>query len=579
MKQFVIIIHLLIISIAMICAQQVTRNEAVTAAINNLKYYYQNQNISSIDSVYSYCRNGRTLIYEVHFDTGEIVLLSGHKDCQPILGCVFPDDESEVSTHQKTQTLLSLGDDCPDGLKIFIEEYIQQIENCFTHSMTYSFASEWEDLQRYDENKARNIIIITPLTTTKWGQRESNDATNYAPIAYNYYSPSGQNCSSQCDAGCGPVALAQILRYWQSPNQVPNICHSYQWNYMPDELFYNGGNNQNYILQRDAIAQLIRDCGDAMNATYCNTNCATSAYTNMVPSALKKFRFNEAYMSTEAAAGNHATWVNMLVQELVNSRPVFYAAYDYSVTPHRGHGFVCDGYYKDVNNHDYFNFNWGWNGDYNSGYFTLPYLNPGTHNYPDAHEAIFNIQPSNCWENIIFSCDKYFIHQNQTFNAENTIQNNYHVFAVLQDSHVTLKAGDEIILTDGFRVGNGGIFVAKIEACEPDDGDGMPNLEDGIGERALRGDGACPTATTNDGTLRLHPNPTGGILTVESASPIRTLTVYDLAGRVMMTVDGGTVETCHGASLQVDVSSLPNGIYLLRAVTDNGVETGRFVKN
>ena len=179
----------------------------------------------------------------------------------------------------------------------------------------------------------------------------------------------------------------------------------------------------------------------------------------------------------------------------------------------------------------------------------------------------------------MFGCDKYFVHKNASYHAENTIQNNYHVFAVLQDSHVTLKAGDEIILTDGFRVGNGGVFVAKIEACEPDDGNGMPNLEDGIGERALRGDGACPTTTTNDGTLRLHPNPTGGTLTVETTNPIREITVYDLAGRVMMTAEGGTVETCHGASLQVDVSSLPNGIYLLRAVTDNGVETGRFVKN
>ncbi len=77
----------------------------------------------------------------------------------------------------------------------------------------------------------------------------------------------------------------------------------------------------------------------------------------------------------------------------------------------------------------------------------------------------------------------------------------------------------------------------------------------------------------------IYPNPTTHTLTVETASPIREITVYDLAGRVMMTAEGGTVETCHGASLQVDVSSLPNGIYLLRAVTDNGVETGRFVKN
>ena len=95
---------------------------------------------------------------------------------------------------------------------------------------------------------------------------------------------------------------------------------------------------------------------------------------------------------------------------------------------------------------------------------------------------------------------------------------------------------------------------------------------DGIGERALLGDGACPTAATNDGTLRLHPNPTGGTLTVESTSPIREITVYDLSGRVMMTANGGD------AISVMDVSSLQGGIYLLRVVTDNGVETGRFAK-
>ena len=99
---------------------------------------------------------------------------------------------------------------------------------------------------------------------------------------------------------------------------------------------------------------------------------------------------------------------------------------------------------------------------------------------------------------------------------------------------------------------------------------------DGIGERALRGDGACPIAATDDG-LRLHPNPTTHTLTVETTNPIREITVYDLAGRVMMTAEGGANN--HSTLRIMDVSSLPNGIYLLRAVTDNGVETGRFVKN
>ena len=112
-------------------------------------------------------------------------------------------------------------------------------------------------------------------------------------------------------------------------------------------------------------------------------------------------------------------------------------------------------------------------------------------------------------------------------------------------------------------------------------GDDMAlNLGD-IGERSLGRDAQDrrTRCVPTDNGLVIYPNPAGGTLTVESASPIRQITVYDLSGRVMMTVNGGIVETCHGASLQMDVSSLQGGIYLLRVLTEKGVETGRFVKN
>ena len=109
---------------------------------------------------------------------------------------------------------------------------------------------------------------------------------------------------------------------------------------------------------------------------------------------------------------------------------------------------------------------------------------------------------------------------------------------------------------------------------------------DGIGERNLGGRMVhrASTITVADG-LVIYPNPTGGILTLDSSSPIREITVYDLSGRVMMTVGCGVavVETCCSASLQqqyaLNVSSLHSGIYLLKAVTDSGVQTARFVKN
>ena len=101
----------------------------------------------------------------------------------------------------------------------------------------------------------------------------------------------------------------------------------------------------------------------------------------------------------------------------------------------------------------------------------------------------------------------------------------------------------------------------------------LPELSDGaIGERNARRDGARPVSTTT-GNLTLHPNPAHTILTVESDSPVREITIYDLTGKTMMTVGN-----CPSPAT-VNVVSLPRGIYLLRAVTEEGAQTARFVKN
>ena len=169
----------------------------------------------------------------------------------------------------------------------------------------------------------------------------------------------------------------------------------------------------------------------------------------------------------------------------------------------------------------------------------------------------------------------YYSGEYTEYHIASTISHDYN-FVIDNGASIHLTAGEEIVLTDGFYAASGADFVAKIEACEPDDGDGMPNLT-GIGERNLSGghaqDGRTRCVPTDNG-LVIYPNPAGGTLTVESASPIREITVYDLSGRVMATMVGtGT------ARHTVNVSSLHSGIYILKALTDSGVETGRFVKN
>ena len=92
-------------------------------------------------------------------------------------------------------------------------------------------------------------------------------------------------------------------------------------------------------------------------------------------------------------------------------------------------------------------------------------------------------------------------------------------------------------------------------------------------ERGHRGGVSGNVSTPTADGLRLHPNPAHTTLTVESDSPVREITIYDLTGKTMMTVGN-----CPSPAT-VNVVSLPRGIYLLRAVTEEGVKTARFVKN
>ena len=102
--------------------------------------------------------------------------------------------------------------------------------------------------------------------------------------------------------------------------------------------------------------------------------------------------------------------------------------------------------------------------------------------------------------------------------------------------------------------------------------DGMEGRS--LGGRTQNGRTRC-VPTTADGEITLYPNPAHNTLTVESASPIREITVYDTFGHAV------NVETFHETSLQqtLNTSSLPIGIYIVKAVTANGTTTAKFVKN
>lgn len=559
---------------------QISRAEAVKASVNTLKRNNPDKaalSEASVDSVFKMVRNGNTLLYEVSFASGERVLLSGHRGCQPVLG-FFDSDTTSLPPY----SILSDNEEIPAGLKAMVCEYADQIDYCFHNAISSRYGRQWDSLQRdYDGGKAATTVIIIPLLTTKWGQQHSNDVTNPDTYAYNArLDPNPIPGCLRCLAGCGAVAMAQIVKYWESPTPVPFNCTHYSWVNMPDELIKN--DNPNYVTQRDAISTLIKNCGIISNTNYCsgfnNDPCASSNNIYNSKNGFHKYGFTDAEIATRG--NDNAAWSNTVFQELFNNRPVYYTAYQ-TASWGGGHAFICDGYYKDALNNEYFYFNWGWNGNYNFYPLTLSNLAPPGYSFNYHHQAIINIYPTNCFQNIIMECDNDFAHTAiKTFSAVNDFQNDNHLYRIRSGAKVHLYAGHEILLTNGFFAEDGSEFCASIAPCGVTLGFTPDNLT-GTGTDTLPADSLSvpkfllqPASFADDATLKVYPNPTDNLLNVElSGAEIKSVGLYDLQGRVVT----GVCDTPLQGTVTINVRNVPASIYLLRVTDTKGRSYARKV--
>lgn len=73
--------------------------------------------------------------------------------------------------------------------------------------------------------------------------------------------------------------------------------------------------------------------------------------------------------------------------------------------------------------------------------------------------------------------------------------------------------------------------------------------------------------------LRVFPNPVQDVVTVSADSPVTAVTIIDMLGRVVMTLPG-----TEDGLLQIDMSSVASGSYLLRCETQSGARQSMVIK-
>jgi hypothetical protein len=320
-------------------------------------------------------------IFNVNQNDG-FVIIAADNDVSPVLGYITSGNYT--------------GRNVPPPFRKLLELYKDQIRFVVVNHLKADaeIMVRWENLENGRSlNSSKNTRTVSPLLSTTWNQ--SPYENQMCPADYS--GPGGH-----CVTGCPATAMAQIMKFWNSPangtgfhsynasNSNGNYgtlsadfgSTSYDWGSMPNHLDYNN----------DAVALLMFHCGVAVEMNYGpngsggwviendqNGNhpyCSEIAYKTY-------FGYQSSIQGLMRANYSDNDWKQMLKTDLDAGRPVQYAGWGTG-----GHTFVCDGYDQNT----FFHMNWGWGGS-SDGFFDLDGLNPGTDDFNSNQQAVFGIQP------------------------------------------------------------------------------------------------------------------------------------------------------------------------------------------
>ena len=213
---------------------------------------------------------------------------------------------------------------------------------------------------------------VKPLIRTQWGQH----------FPFNLLCPETDKSNEENPyklAGCGPVAMAQVVNYHRYPSMSPDGEYKYEWDMMFNTL--NANVSKKGIV---AVAKLISDCGISSFTEYGDD--WSSTYLDFIMGALKRLFGYSNNMSIYNRADfltpkRDSLYRQLIFSELKAGRPVLYRG---TSKKGDGHLFIIDGCKKDK-----VHVNMGWAGESN-GYYDLSDLG----GYVDQHWMLIDVADS-----------------------------------------------------------------------------------------------------------------------------------------------------------------------------------------
>ena len=77
----------------------------------------------------------------------------------------------------------------------------------------------------------------------------------------------------------------------------------------------------------------------------------------------------------------------------------------------------------------------------------------------------------------------------------------------------------------------------------------------------------------DDYQLKIYPNPTSKILNIEISNKIENITLYDLTGEAVLTINENNINSKY----ELDLTNFSKGIYLVQIKSNNEVFKQRII--
>lgn len=504
--------------------------------------------------------NNHKSYYVVNFNPTGHVVMSAYKFYEPILSYSLLHNFS----FDPNNFFLNAYDYIIDSL------YNNKIENT-----KYSLKWEFLETEKLGKKDTRDDYLLTTL----WGQNSNNEnlcGNNEDPNygAYNKFVPKMGKCGcGHCTAGCGSLAMAQFIRFWEYPPYSRKRIYNY--NLMPNELIGVSAPEQ-----IDEIAHLISDCGKFCDMVYCvafNEDCASLTTLDKIKGAFKR-PLNYSHDIEKKKYKNYDTdeaWFNMLREELDFNRPIIYRGNKTNNSVKKGHVFICDGYDTDENNKFHFN-----TGNKAMAWYHIPEDDYNVFQmqvlikvYPDVMYSCNSVIDLGVWyeEN-----NKYEPMLDQPWaRTVLTATTNYpeNFRTVYDGENVNMHAYNSVVLRQGFSVQQGGNFHAYLTDCPEQKTPKNKNITD-------NSNNAVNQKIDKITNLQISPNPASNTISISYFLPQETdysIEIYDIFGKKLKQLEQGNKKEGN-YQFYINLSFLQNGVYFYVLKTSQGVVSEKIVK-